>query len=206
MDAKKILTNVGAPILVIVGLFFLAIGLKDVYMGYFNKGSESGEVKVKQALSKSKEFVEYTDSATGVSMQYPKEWTKEAVTGGMEFRTLDGVVNVRTSVDDFSKEKEAITPERYRELVAKQLGTFEEKAQMKYTTIAEGTTTIQNLPAYQWTYTLKVRELLIGGAQTWFVKDGKVFVLTYTTPSQLFDFFYPTFQQMVHSVRLNEKK
>lgn len=206
MDAKKILTNVGGPLLVIVGLFFLAIGLKDVYMGFFEKGPESQEVRVKQALSKAKEFVEYTDETTGVSLQYPKEWTKEAIIGGTEFKTLDGVVNVRTTLDDLSKEKEKITPERYRELMKKQLGDLEEKAQMKYTTIAEGTTTIQNFPAYQWTYTLKVRELLIGGAQAWFVKDGKVVVLTYTTPSQLFDPFYPTFQQMVQSVRLNEKK
>lgn len=206
MDVKKIGKDVGVPLLVIVGLFFLAIGLKDVYMGFFNKGSESGEVQVKQALSKSKEFVEYTDETTGLTLQYPKEWTKGAVQGGMEFKTLDGVVNVRTAVDDLSKEKERITPEKYRELMKKQLGAFEEKAQMKYTTITEGTTTIQNLPAYQWTYTLKVRELLIGGAQAWLVKDGKVFVLTYTTPSQLFDSFYPTFQHMVQSVRLNEKK
>ncbi len=202
MDVKKFSRTIFAPALVIIGLLFLAVGGKDIYNGFFSKGPKSKDVAVQEALAKSQELKEYEESRTGVHFFYPKSWDLKPIQNGTSFSTLGDVVNVRVSVDDFSDKKEEITPVRYRDLTQVQLKNLEKEASIKYTTRDEGTTTIANLGAYQWTYSLQVKDVPIGGSQVWFVKDKKVFVMTYTAPAQLFDTFYPLYQRMVSSITL----
>ncbi len=173
-----------------------------MYQGLFSKGPKAQDAQVREALAKSQEFKDYEESRTGIRFQYPKSWTAKPIQNGTSFSALDDVINVRVSVDDFSSDKEDITPARYRELTKVQLAELEKEASIKYTTRDEGTTTIANTPAYEWTYSLQVKNVSVGGAQVWFAKDKKVFVMTYTAPAQIFDVFYPLYQRMVDSIAL----
>jgi hypothetical protein len=201
MDINKFFRVIGAPALVIIGLLFIAIGGKDIYQGFFSQG-EKPDAAVQEALAKSQDVREYEDSRTGVRFMYPKSWESKPIQNGTSFSTLDDAVNVRVSVDDFSAEEGEMTAERYRDLTRIQLGSVEKEASVKYTVKDEGTTTIAALPAYEWTYTLKVKDVTVSGAQVWFVKDKKVFVMTFSVPEQLFDTFYSVYQRMVESITL----
>ncbi|MBI4272847.1 hypothetical protein HY621_03270 [Candidatus Uhrbacteria bacterium] len=201
METKKVLRNILAPALLVIGLLFIVFGGKDIYHAIFSKGPKSNDKAVQEALLQSKELKEYEEPRTGARFLYPKNWSAKPIQNGTSFSTLDDAINVRASVDDFSGDKEEITPERYRDLTRTQLKDLEKEANITYTPKDEGTTTVANLPAYEWTYSLQVKDVRIGGSQVWFMKDKKVFVMTYTAPEQLFDLFYPLYQQMVSSLK-----
>lgn len=198
---KKILHAVIIPILVVGGLLFIAFGAKDIYRSVFGKGPQARDREVQEAFVKSQELKNFEESSTGITLYYPKTWAAQPIQNGTSFSTLGGALNVRVSIDDFSKEKDQITPLRYRELTKKQLASLEKEASIRYTARDEGTTTIAHLPAYQWTYSLDGKGISISGAQVWFVTaEKKVFIMTFTAPSQLFDMFYPIYQNMVSSI------
>lgn len=200
MDFNKFFRTILAPALVIIGLLFIAMGGKDIYQGLFSHGPKAKDAAVQETLAKSQELKEYEESRTGVHFLYPKSWDAKPIQNGTSFSTLSDAVNVRVSVDDFSKNTELMTPVKYRELTRTQLIDLEKEAGIQYTVLDEGTTTIANIPAYEWTYSLKVKDILVAGAQVWFAREKKIFVMTYTAPEQVFDTFYPFYKRMVESI------
>lgn len=202
MDLKKNLRPIIGTALVIAGILFIVIGGKDIYQGFFSKGPQPKDPAVQEALAKSQELQEYEESHTHIRFLYPKSWNAKPIQNGTSFNALGDMINIRVSVDDFSDSKEEMTPERYRDLTRTQLESLEKEANMKYTVREEGTTTVANIPAYEWTYSLQVKDVSAAGSQVWLTKDKKVFVMTYTAPAQLFDTFYSIYQRMVESIKL----
>jgi|GEM_PF-5309512 len=203
MALPKGVKEIGGVLLVVIGLIFVVLGARDLYQGFTKPKDENalGKSQVEQAVRDSALLDSGRESKTGLSYQFPKQWKAEEIEGGIQYSTLNGIVNIRISVDDFSKQGVKVTPETYRDSVRQQIEDLQKQQPLSYTFLTEGATSVGELPGYQWTYKLLVKEVPTAGAQVWVVKDKKVLVMTYSAAENIYDSFYPTFQAMVQSIK-----
>lgn len=204
MALPKGVKEISGIILVIVGLIFVVLGARDLYQG-FTKPKDANvlsQSEVEKAVSDSALLDTVMEPKSELLYQFPKQWKMENIEGGgIQYGTLNGVANIRVSVDDFSGKKVDVTPELYRDSVRQQIEEMQKDQPITYTFLTEGPTTVGELSGYEWTYKLLVNEVPAAGAQVWVVKDEKVMVMTYSALETIYDSFYPTFQTMVQSIK-----
>lgn len=207
MAFPKGVKEIGGIILVIVGLVFVVLGARDLYQGVTKPKDANilSKSDVEQAVADSALLDAALEPKTELSYQFPKQWKAEGLGevegGGIQYGTLNGIANIRVSVDDFANKEIDVTPELYRDSVRQQIEEVQKQQPIKYTFLTEGPTTVNGLPGYEWTYKLLVNEVPAAGAQVWVVKDKKVLVMTYSALETIYDSFYPTFRAMVQSVK-----
>ena len=143
-------------------------------------------------------LVPYNNPNLGFSLEYPSDWQKEeslsftSPQGGTGNRAPE-VINVVTEVlpsSDFSLDS-------YTEAAMGQVESFE-----NFQLLNSSSTTLGGLPAHMSVYTFTDEQTPLQNLQTWTVKDGMAYVITYGGVPEEFDSSLPVLQGVLDSFRL----
>jgi eukaryotic-like serine/threonine-protein kinase len=139
------------------------------------------------------------NSAKGFTINYPSDWSKpqEQQNGSVViFLTPanNAAENLNVQVANLSANETLATVTKDVVSAAQSNDNF--------TQIEATNTTLAGLPANKIVYTATVNGDQLKALQTWTVKDGKVYVITYKAAPSNYDTYASTAQQMIDSLQI----
>jgi eukaryotic-like serine/threonine-protein kinase len=186
--------------------FNYQLGLKKILIG-LGLAALVGAVTLGILFKKDSSLKPYSIASYNVRIEHPQEWQPEEkpdrITGNL-VRFISPLVNsadsyqenVNLIVQNLSESRntlELFTPFR--------LDVIKQSAQnIKF--IQEGQQRLANQEAYQVTYTLEEDGKSLQRLQVWTVKDGKVYILTYTAEPNEYEKYLPFVKQMISSFQI----
>jgi len=139
------------------------------------------------------------DSSKGFTIKYPSDWGKpqEQQNGNVVLfltPTNTAAENLNVQVANLSTNDTLATVTKDIKSAAQSNDNF--------TQIEATNTTLSGLPAYKIVYTATVNGDQLKALQTWTVKDGKVYVITYKAAPTNYDAYASSAQQMIDSFHI----
>jgi|GEM_PF-2858031 len=203
---KKLLGFVLGGIAIVAGILLIVVGVNQMREAGKSQQAVLPKEEVQKTLQESGgQTASYENTTSGIRLTYPKNWTKEEGDNGVAvFKIFGGALNVRFISDDLTKQKEPISLQQYTDVLMKQSVILAEKQSVAIKALSDADTTLAGLPAHQWLYSVKLDTVQGRGMQVWTVKNNRSYVLTYTSPDNLFDTFLPVFKKMLDSVTITK--
>lgn len=139
------------------------------------------------------------DSSKGFTIKYSADWSKpqEQQNGTLVLfltPTNNAAENLNVQVGNLSANQTLAT-------LTKDI-TSEAQSNDNFTQIEATNTTLAGLPGYKIVYTATVNGDQLKALQTWTVKDGKAYVITYKAAPSNYDTYASTAQQMIDSFQI----
>jgi len=136
------------------------------------------------------------DSAKGFTIMYPSDWTKEEQSTLVLFMTPSNnkTENLNVQVLNLSASDTLATVTND---VTSNAQNYDNFTQMEATN-----TTFAGNPAYKIVYTATVNGDQLKLLQTWTVKDGKAYIITYKAAPSNYDTYASAAQQMIDSFKI----
>jgi hypothetical protein len=139
------------------------------------------------------------DSSKGFTIKYSADWSKpqEQQNGTLVLfltPTNNAAENLNVQVGNLSANQTLAT-------LTKDI-TSEAQSNDNFTQIEATNTTLAGLPGYKIVYTATVNGDQLKALQTWTVKDGKAYVITYKAAPSNYDMYASTAQQMIDSFQI----
>jgi hypothetical protein len=139
------------------------------------------------------------DSAKGFTIKFPSDWPKDvpksgaiSVLFGMPTNNAAENLNVQVwnrSVNETLSNRTALTLAAIQDL-------------SNFTEFSEGSTTLSGNPAYKIVYTATYDGEYMKFSQTWTLKYGKEYLITYKATPKNFETYESTAQQMIDSFKI----
>jgi hypothetical protein len=147
----------------------------------------------------------YTNSAYGVKIDYPQDWTKKEFTSGktvvqftppQESASDNMTEGYGIVVEDLSAQP--MTLDEYTKEAIQRLGKLHPDSKI----IDSTPTTLAGYPAQKIVYTLKIRQSDMEYMNVYTVKNNKAYIVGYFAQSSRYSDFIGTVQQMVDSFEI----
>ncbi|MGA3360202.1 MAG: PsbP-related protein [Halobacteriota archaeon] len=139
------------------------------------------------------------DSAKGFTIKYPSDWVKDEPASGplavlFALPTNNATENLNVQVQNLSA---ADTLGSVTDAVTSGAQNYSDFKQIDVTN-----TTLAGNPAYKIVYTATVNGDQLKLLQTWTVKNGKAYIITYKAAPSNYDTYASTAQQMIDSFQI----
>jgi eukaryotic-like serine/threonine-protein kinase len=147
----------------------------------------------------------YENSAYGVKINYPQDWTKQEFTSGqfsvhftrpMESATDIPSEEVIIIVLDFSAQP--MTLDEYTQVQIQRLGQLVPDSKI----IDSTPTTLAGYPAQRMVYTMKIGQSDIKELNVYTIKNNKAYIISYLAQSSRYSDFLGIAQQMIDSFEI----
>jgi hypothetical protein len=139
------------------------------------------------------------DSSKGFTIKYPTDWSKpqEQQNGNVLLfltPTNNAIENLNVQVKNLSANETLAS-------VTQDI-TSAARSNDNFTQIQATNTTLAGLPAYKIVYTATVDGVQFKVLQTWTVRDGKAYAITYKAAPSNYDTYASSAQQMIDSFQI----
>jgi hypothetical protein len=200
---KKALGIVLGCAAIAIGVMFIIAGINQI-RGSTGSQPAVGKEEIAKALDESMgEALVFEDPNTGIRLSYPKNWTKEeGDKGAVVFKLFDGAVNIRYISDDLTSADKPVGLKEYTDELMSQSIAEAKNQNVAIKALSDEDTVLAGLPAHQWIYTVTLDSIQGHGMQVWTVKNGRSYVLTFTSPEDLFETFLPIFKKMLSTAAI----
>lgn len=188
-------------IVVLVVIVLLLIGIFS-FSEHVVPKSTAQHIK-STATGTSQKFLTYDNSADGIRIKYPSDWTKNSQIEGAIVVFLspkksasDTSATLGVSTEDLSKQP--MTLEEYTTLSLKNLNQFVTDAKI----LDSSATTLDGNSAHKVVYTAKQGQYTLKFMQVYTIKDNTAYVLSYIAEINKFNDFLDTAQEMIDSFKI----